>query len=91
MSSSFRAGSGRSEGLLCERFGALAFVQALGIDDDRLLLVMRRWTLFGVVLPFFLAPRSNSYETVDDGKFHFHVEISLPIVGLLVRYRGWLV
>jgi hypothetical protein len=29
-------------------------------------------------------------ETSEDGRFHFHVEISHPFTGLIVCYRGWL-
>jgi len=28
---------------------------------------------------------------VQDGRFRFHVEIGLPLLGLIVAYRGWLV
>ena len=42
-------------------------------------------------MPMWMAPRSNSFETVAEGKFRFHVDISHPLLGLIVRYRGWLV
>jgi hypothetical protein len=85
------AGSGRSKRLLCERFGALTFAMALVPEDGRLRLVLRRWSAFGVPLPMWLCPRSNSHESAEGGRFHFHVEISHPLTGLIVRYRGWLV
>ena len=85
------AGSGRSDQLLCERFGALTFGMALVVDGGRLSLVVRRWCVLGVPLPMWLCPRSNAHEDVEDGKFHFHVEIGHPLTGLIVRYRGWLV
>jgi hypothetical protein len=90
-SSILQSGRGASERLLCERVGLFEFAQALVIDGDRLRLVLRRWTIFGIPLPSWLAPRSNSYETEQDGRFRFHVEISHPLTGLIVRYRGWLV
>lgn len=83
-------GRGRSERLLCERFGPLNFAMALVAGDGRLSLVLRRWSLFGLPLPMFLCPRSTSYEAVEDGRFRFHVEISHPLTGMIVRYRGWL-
>ena len=85
------AGRGRSERLLCERFGPLTFAMALVPEEGRLRLVLRRWSAFGVPLPMWLGPRSNSHESAEDGRFHFHVEISHPLTGLIVRYRGWLV
>jgi hypothetical protein len=90
-SSTLQAGRGTSARLLCERVGLFDFAQALVVEGNRLRLVLRRWSIFGVPLPFWLAPRSNSYETEQDGRFRFHVEISHPLIGLIVRYRGWLV
>jgi saccharopine dehydrogenase-like NADP-dependent oxidoreductase len=45
------AGTGRSDGLLRERFGPFGFALALVVADDRLTLVPRRWSLFGIPLP----------------------------------------
>ncbi|WP_217578885.1 SDR family oxidoreductase [Mesorhizobium sp. GbtcB19] len=84
------AGCGRSERLLCESFGPLSFAMAVVVDGNRLRLVLRRWSLLGLPLPMWLCPRSNAYETVEDGRFRFHVEIAHPVAGLIVRYRGWL-
>jgi hypothetical protein len=77
--------------LLCERFGALNFVMALVVEGERMQLVMRRWSLFGLSLPLALAPRIDAYECVEASRFRFHVGISHPLTGLIVRYRGWLV
>jgi hypothetical protein len=85
------AGDGRSAHLLCERFGALTFAMALVVADQRLSLILRRWSLFGLPLPMWLGPRSESYESVEDGRFNFHVRISHPLAGLIIRYDGWLV
>lgn len=84
------AGRGRDEGLLCERFGPLTFAMALVLENGRLSLVLRRWRALGIPLPMFLCPRSTAHETVEDGRFRFHVEIGHPLTGLIVRYRGWL-
>jgi hypothetical protein len=64
---------------------------ALVLVDGQLRLIARHWDFLGVPLPLVLAPRGESYETEEDGRFHFHVQISLPFAGLVVRYRGWLV
>jgi hypothetical protein len=84
------AGAGRSQHLLCERFGPLVFAMAVVVDEGRLRLVLRRWSLFEFPLPMALGPRADACESVVDGKFHFHVEISHPWAGLIVRYAGWL-
>jgi hypothetical protein len=82
------AGRDREARLLCERFGALTFAMALVVDDGRLVLVPRRWRLFGIALPMWFCPRANAYETVVGGRFRFHVEIWHPLTGAIVRYRG---
>ncbi|MFI4980183.1 MAG: DUF4166 domain-containing protein, partial [Nevskiales bacterium] len=84
-------GRGRWQGLVCERFGPFAMALALIVRNEKLFLLVRRWSFFGLPLPAFCAPGGTTYETVEDGRFHFHVEISHPWIGLLVRYRGWLV
>jgi len=76
--------------LLCERFGPFAFGLALVLEGERLKLVVRRWSFLGLQLPRALAPGGEAYEHAADGRFNFHVEITLPVVGLIVRYRGWL-
>jgi Domain of unknown function (DUF4166)/Saccharopine dehydrogenase NADP binding domain len=85
-------GRGRFERLLCERFGPLNIGMALVVEADRMRLVIRRWSFCGIALPLVLAPRSDAYELADEqGRFNFHVEISHPLMGLIVAYRGWLV
>jgi hypothetical protein len=64
---------------------------ALLCESERLRFVVRRWCVWGVPLPRALAPRGDSYEFAEAGRFHFHVEIAHPFTGLIVRYRGWLV
>lgn len=89
-SSELLAGDGRWDGLLIERFGLIRFGIALVIDGDRLHYVIRRWSIAGITMPFALRPRGDSFEFVEGGRFHFNVEIALPIVGHVVTYRGWL-
>ena len=72
-------------------FIVLCVGMALVLDEGKLRLIVRRWSVFGIPLPVWLAPRGNSYEYGENGRFHFHVEITHPFTGLLVGYRGWLV
>jgi len=83
-------GRDRSDRLLAERFGPFTFGLALVLDGDRLRLVPRRWSMLSLPLPLALMPGGEAFETVEDGRFRFHVEIGLPLVGRIVRYRGWL-
>jgi uncharacterized protein DUF4166/saccharopine dehydrogenase-like protein len=84
-------GEGRSEGLLCERFGPVVFAIALVVEDGRLQFVVRGWSFLGVPLPVSLAPLGNAYEHVSDGRFGFDVEIRHRWLGRIVHYCGWLV
>ena len=84
-------GRGRFEWLVCERFGLLCVGMALVLDEGRMRLIVRRWSMFGIPLPLSLAPGGDSYEYAENGRFHFHVEIGHPLTGPIVGYRGWLV
>lgn len=83
-------GKGRNQRLLIERFGPMCFAMALVCKENRLRLVLRSWSFLGVPMPMFLCPNSDSYETVEEGRFNFHVHISHPLIGTIVHYRGWL-
>jgi len=87
-SSTLSAGSGRNAGQLRERFGPFVFGIALVSAGGRLSFVSRGWSAFGVPLPRWLAPRFEAYESVEGGRFRFHVEIGHPLTGLIVRYQG---
>ena len=84
-------GAQRWEGLLCESFGPFTFGLALLTGDGRLRLILRRWALFGLPLPIAWAPRGDASEAERDGRFRFDVTIGLPLIGTIVRYRGWLI
>ncbi|WP_158813778.1 SDR family oxidoreductase [Methylocapsa sp. S129] len=90
MRSSQWQGAGRWEGLLCESFGPFTFGLAALTGDGCLRLAVRRWALFGLPLPIALAPRGHAVETEQDGRFRFDVAIRAPLIGMIVRYQGWL-
>jgi hypothetical protein len=37
-----------------------------------------------------LAPQGHAVESEQDGRFRFDVAIRAPLIGAIVRYRGWL-
>ena len=47
-----------------------------------------RRTYLGVPLPRIFWPRVEAFESGEGGVYRFHVEIGLPLIGRLVRYRG---
>lgn len=82
----------REGGRVEERFGPLAMDLGLTPEDARLVYRVEGWRLGPIPLPRALAPRTAAHEEVDaEGRFVFDVEISVPLAGRLVRYRGWLV
>ena len=84
-------GTKRNQHLVVESFGMISVALALLVEDDRLYLVPRRWAFLGMPLPKFMLPKGSSFETEHKGKFCFDVEISAPIVGLIVAYKGQLI
>ena len=81
-------GSARDEYLLVERFGAISVALALVLDGGRLYLIPRRWRLSGIPMPRFLLPTCASFEAEEDNLFYFDVDISAPLIGLILAYRG---
>lgn len=77
---------------MTERFGLVSVELALHRQDGRLIYDVVGWRLGPIPLPRVLAPRTRTHEAVDaQGRFTFDVEIGLPLLGRVVRYRGWLI
>jgi hypothetical protein len=76
---------------MVERFGPLRFAFDLPSDPEGLEMRLRGWSAFGLPLPLLLAPRIEAREWEQEGRFRFAVSASLPLVGEIVRYTGWLV
>jgi NAD(P)-dependent dehydrogenase (short-subunit alcohol dehydrogenase family) len=77
-------------GRLEERFGPLSFSFNLPCDGHGLKMRIAGWRIGPVPLPLALAPRSDASEWEEDGRFYFDVPIALPLIGLVVHYRGFL-
>ncbi|MGH7020312.1 MAG: DUF4166 domain-containing protein, partial [Brevundimonas sp.] len=81
----------REGGRVTERFGPLSFDLILTVVEGRLHYGVERWRMGPLPLPRLLMPGTVTHEQIDaEGRFAFDVEISAPLVGRLVRYRGWL-
>ena len=77
-------------GVMTERFGALRFAIGLRVRDWALHYPVTAGWAFGIPIPRALLPISMAVETTSAGRAQFDVALSLPMVGLIVRYRGWL-
>jgi hypothetical protein len=77
-------------GWIVERFGILDFDLLVQVSDERLSLSMVGMRCCGLPLPRALWPVIEAVESEEEERFRFDVQIGLPLVGRLVRYRGWL-
>ncbi|MET1111224.1 MAG: SDR family NAD(P)-dependent oxidoreductase [Allosphingosinicella sp.] len=75
---------------LVERFGPLRFAFDLPSGPDGLEMRLQGWSVFGLPLPLALAPRIGAREWEEEGRFRFAVSASLPLIGDVIRYNGWL-
>ncbi len=80
------------DGLLKERLGPCTFHYRLVRVGTELAWTVERARMFGIVpLPAKLFDGVRCRESQDDaGRYCFFVEARLPVLGLLVRYEGWL-
>ena len=77
------------EGLLAEHVGPNTFCFELTVAEEALVWRLVRVRALGMPLPvswFSVRPR----ESADAGRYRFDVRVELPVVGLLVHYRGTL-
>lgn len=82
------SGDGRA---VIERFGPVRLRMSLWMQDGRLHYGIDRMHVLGLPMPRWLTPRSETSECqTEAGDFGFDVSASLPVVGLLIRYRGQL-
>ncbi len=88
-----------ADGLLCERLGLATFGFRLSVEHDELVWRVERFRTLGIVpLParwFSGVQARESAEcsvesAADGGRYRFDVRAALPLIGLLVHYRGWL-
>lgn len=75
---------------LHEQVGLSRLIMDVTADASGLQLTMRGTRLIGMPLPPFLVPTIRAVETEQHGRFHFDVEATLPRLGRLIHYRGWL-
>ena len=90
MRSHHRYGHGKQSRLVVEQFGPIAIHMAILEEAGNMRIETQGWSLFGISLPKLLRPGGDVYETEIDGRFVFNVDLQAPIIGRMVKYRGWL-
>lgn len=84
-----------SQGLLCERLGLVTFEFRLAVEEDEAQGRAIVWRVaqvraLGIALPIAWFTDVAARESQRGERYCFDVRAVLPLVGLLVRYEGWL-
>lgn len=78
------------DGLLCEQLGLARFGFRLTVEQGDIVWRVERVTALGLPLPARWFGKVQARESELEGRYRFDVAAALPVVGLLVRYQGWL-
>jgi hypothetical protein len=76
--------------LLYERLGPATLGFALRHDDDAIDWQLRSLHVFALPLPRAWHGTVLSRSGYRDGRYHFSVDVRLPLLGQLIGYQGWL-
>jgi len=76
--------------LLYERLGLATLGFALRRDGDTIDWQLRSLHVLGLPMPRALHGRVLSRSGMRDGRYHFSVDVRLPLLGQLIAYEGWL-
>jgi hypothetical protein len=76
--------------LLCERLGLVTFRFALDQQEAVLDWKVVQLRALGLPLPARWFVGVHARESADGERYTFSVDVVLPVIGLLVRYDGWL-
>lgn len=76
--------------LLCERLGPVTLRFELHRDGEAIDWQLRDARMLGLPLPCALFGDVLSRSGAQDGRYAFHIDTRLPLLGRLVAYRGWL-
>jgi hypothetical protein len=78
------------DGRLHERLGLVTFAFRLQANEGAIEWTVERVHALGLPLPPRWFDGVAARESESDDRYTFDVRATLPLVGLLVRYRGWL-
>ncbi|MBT2119406.1 DUF4166 domain-containing protein [Dyella sp. LX-66] len=75
---------------LRERLGPVSLYFALRRDGDAIDWQLQQGRLLGLPLPRAMFGSVFSHSLAEDGRYVFHIDTRLPLLGQLIAYRGWL-
>jgi hypothetical protein len=74
-----------------EELGPARLTFTLLQDQGALQMRLDRMTFLRISCPRWLMPRVVARETGGaDSRFHFHIEVDVPVIGNVARYKGFL-
>jgi len=76
--------------LLREQLGLISLSFELLRDGKEIDWQLRSARVFGLPLPRALLGEVLSRSGEQDGRYTFHIDVRLPMLGRLIAYRGWL-
>jgi len=88
--SSFSTGQRVGENLLIERFGPFHLEFRLRASAAGLSWVLVGVACVGIRAPRWAIPKVSCLESGEGERFLFDIQAALPLIGPLIRYRGWL-
>ena len=81
----------KTPGRMWERFGLFTFAIDFNADATGLAFPVTKGRFLGIPIPRAILPKSDTKEEVEQtGRATFNVALSLPFVGPVVHYQGWL-
>ncbi|MBA2964446.1 DUF4166 domain-containing protein [Ramlibacter sp. MAH-25] len=80
----------QAAGHIVERLGFAQLRFGLEGDVDMLEMKLVQLRFLGVPCPRWLLPAVVAEETATPGQLHFRVKASLPLIGVVASYRGYL-
>lgn len=74
-----------------ERLGPARLIFVLVESSGTLVMALNRFRFLGIPCPGWLMPNVVAQESGDGSSLHFHVQATLPIIGVVASYSGHLV
>jgi hypothetical protein len=88
--SALELGTGRDEGLLIEHFGLFDLRFRLRILPEGLAWSVVGWRCLRISLPRWSVPKIECIESAGGDRYTFDIDVTFPVIGWLMHYRGWL-
>jgi Domain of unknown function (DUF4166) len=88
--STMEAGVGRDQGFLIEHLGLFDLRFQLRVLPEGLAWSLAGWRCLRIPLPRWSVPRIACVESADGERYTFDIDVTFPVIGWLMHYRGWL-